>query len=110
MLLSTMAGAMLTVLPEPKRTSAAQDGAPIQVTTNTGMIADLAQNIGGDRVEVSSLMGPGVDPHLYKPSAGDIRKLEDADLILYNGQELEGRMTDLLVKIARSGKPTILVA
>lgn len=83
----------------------AQD-APIQITTTTGMIADLAANIGGDRVEVVSLMGPGVDPHLYKPSAGDIRKLEDADLIFYNGLELEGRMTDLLVKIARAGKPT----
>ena len=89
---------------------AQEGGAPIRVTTTTGMIADLAENIGGDRVEVVSLMGPGVDPHLYKPSAGDIRKLEDADLILYNGLELEGRMTDLLVKIARAGTPTIPVA
>jgi len=98
------------MLPRLSLTGAAQEGAPIKVTTTTGMIADLALNIGGDRVEVSSLMGPGVDPHLYKPSAGDIRKLEDADLILYNGLELEGRMTDLLVKIARAGKPTIPVA
>jgi manganese/zinc/iron transport system substrate-binding protein len=89
----------------------AQNGtAPIQITTTTGMIADLAQNIGGDRVVVTSLMGPGVDPHLYKPSAGDIRKLEDADIIFYNGLELEGRMTDILVKIARSGTPTVPVA
>lgn len=87
-----------------------QGRSPIRVTTTTGMIADLARNIGGERVEVTSLMGPGVDPHLYKPSAGDIRKLEDADVILYNGLELEGRMTDLLVKIARAGKPTIPVA
>jgi manganese/zinc/iron transport system substrate-binding protein len=97
----------LTSLPWQAR---AQDGDPIRVTTTTGMIADLARNIGGERVVVESLMGPGVDPHLYKPSAGDIRRLEDADLILYNGLELEGRMTDLLVKIARAGKPTIPVA
>jgi manganese/zinc/iron transport system substrate-binding protein len=90
---------------------AAQDaGAPIRITTTTGMIGDLARNIGGDRVEVVSLMGPGVDPHLYKPSAGDIRKLEDADVIFYNGLELEGRMTDILVKIARAGTPTVPVA
>src|SRR5688572_9356542 len=90
---------------------AAQDtGAPIRITTTTGMIADLAENIGGDRVEVVSLMGPGVDPHLYKPSAGDIRRLEEAGLIFYNGLELEGRMTDILVKIARAGTPTVPVA
>jgi len=107
---SASAAAVLAMLPRLSLTVAALEGAPIKVTTTTGMIADLALNIGGDRVEVSSLMGPGVDPHLYKPSAGDIRKLEDADLILYNGLELEGRMTDLLVKIARAGKPTIPVA
>jgi manganese/zinc/iron transport system substrate-binding protein len=91
--------------------AAAQDaGAPIRITTTTGMIADLAENIGGDRVEADSLMGPGVDPHLYKPSAGDIRRLEEADVIFYNGLELEGRMTDILVKIARAGTPTVPVA
>ena len=89
---------------------AAQDAAPIRITTTTGMIADLAENIGGDRVEVASLMGPGVDPHLYKPSAGDIGRLEEADVIFYNGLELEGRMTDILVKIARAGTPTVPVA
>lgn len=74
------------------------------------MIGDLAANIGGDRVEVTSLMGQGVDPHLYKPSAGDIRTLEDADVIFYNGLEREGRMTDILVGVARSGTPTVPIA
>jgi manganese/zinc/iron transport system substrate-binding protein len=81
----------------------------IQVVTTTGMVSDLIKNVGGDRVEVVGLMGPGVDPHLYKPSAGDIRKLESADIIFYNGLELEGRMTDLFVKMARAGKPTVPV-
>jgi manganese/zinc/iron transport system substrate-binding protein len=94
----------------PGLRASAQEGEPIVVTTTTGMIADLAQNIGGDRVVATALMGPGVDPHLYKPSAGDIRALEDADIIFYNGLELEGRMTDILVKIARSGTPTVPVA
>jgi manganese/zinc/iron transport system substrate-binding protein len=108
MLMLTLIAALIAPTLFPPA-AGAQD-APMQITTTTGMIADLAQNIGGDRVEVVSLMGPGVDPHLYKPSAGDIRKLEDADLIFYNGLELEGRMTDLLVKIARSGKPTVPVS
>jgi manganese/zinc/iron transport system substrate-binding protein len=106
--LGLVAPVALTSLAAP---AAAQDaGAPIRITTTTGMIADLAENIGGDRVEVVSLMGPGVDPHLYKPSAGDIRRLEEADVIFYNGLELEGRMTDILVKIARAGTPTVPVA
>ena len=86
-----------------------RDG-PIRVVTTTGMIGDLAANVGGDRVEVNSLMGPGVDPHLYKPTAGDVEALERADIIFYNGLELEGRMTDVFVQIARTGKPTVAVA
>lgn len=82
----------------------------IKVVTTVGMIADVVRNVGGDRVEVTGLMGPGVDPHLYKPSAGDVRKLEDADIIYYGGLELEGRMTDVFVKIARAGTPTVAVA
>ena len=66
------------------------------------MIADIVKNVGGDRVEVIGLMGPGVDPHLYKPSKSDVHKLESADIIFYGGLELEGRRTDLFVKMARS--------
>lgn len=82
----------------------------LRVTTTVGMIADVVKNVGGDRVEVTALMGPGVDPHLYKPSADDVRKLEGADIIFYNGLELEGRMTDVFVKVARTGKPTVAVS
>ena len=46
--------------------------APLNVVTTIGMIADIAENVGGDRVEVTGLMGPGIDPHLYKASAGDV--------------------------------------
>ena len=81
----------------------------INVVTTTGQVADVVKNVGGDRVEVKALMGPGVDPHLYKPTAGDADAFSSADIIFYNGLELEGRMTDLFVKMARSGKPTIAV-
>jgi manganese/zinc/iron transport system substrate-binding protein len=83
---------------------------PVRVTATIGMIADAVQNVGGERVAVTALMGPGVDPHLYKPSASDVQKLEEADIIFYGGLELEGRMTDLFVKMARAGKPTVAVS
>ena len=68
----------------------------LRVVTTVGMITDIAERVGGDRVRVHGLMGPGVDPHLYKASAGDIRRLASADLILYNGLHLEAAMADLL--------------
>ncbi len=80
----------------------------INVVATTGMIADTVANVGGDRVDVEGLMGPGVDPHLYKASASDVSKLDDADVIFYNGLELEGRMTDIFVRLA-SSKPTVAV-
>ena len=82
----------------------------IKVTTTVGMITDIVRNVGGQRVVVTGLMGPGVDPHLYKPSASDVQKLEGADIIFYGGLELEGRMTDTLVKLARRGKPAVAVS
>lgn len=83
-------------------------GAPLRVVATTGMIGDLAARLGGDRVEVTTLMGPGIDPHLYKASESDVRKLAEADLILYNGLHLEGKMGDVLVKMARS-RPVVAV-
>lgn len=82
----------------------------INVTATVGMIADIVRNVGGERVNVTALMGPGVDPHLYKPTASDVHKLENADIIFYAGLELEGRMTDTFVKLARAGKPTFPVS
>ncbi|PJF48468.1 MAG: manganese transporter [Candidatus Thermofonsia Clade 3 bacterium] len=82
---------------------------PVRVATTTGMVADVVKNIGAGRVEVVSLMGPGVDPHLYKPSSGDVLKLDRADVIFYNGLHLEGRMAELFEKMTRAGKPAFAV-
>jgi manganese/zinc/iron transport system substrate-binding protein len=82
----------------------------LRVTTTVGMIGDTVRNVGGERVEVAALMGPGVDPHLYKASEGDISRLQGADVIFYNGLNLEGKMGDLFVKMASTGKPTVAVA
>lgn len=88
--------------------SAGGDGGAPKVVTTTNLVGDLARNIGGDRVRVESLMGPGVDPHLYKASESDVRRLSEADLILYSGLHLEGKMADVLVKMAR-GRPVVAV-
>lgn len=71
----------------------------IQVVATTGMIADVAQNVGRDRVSVVGLMGPGVDPHLYKASEGDVRRLEQADVIFYNGLHLEAGLSGVLERM-----------
>jgi len=84
-------------------------GGPVRVVTTTGMIADVAARIGGPHVAVEALMGSGVDPHLYKASESDVRKLSEADLILYNGLHLEGKMGDILVKLARR-RPVVAVS
>ena len=73
----------------------------LQVTCTTGMVADLARNVGGERVEVDCLMGPGVDPHYYKASQGDLERLSRAGVILYNGLFLEGKMQEIFGKMAR---------
>src|SRR5690625_4349345 len=65
-----------------------QSSDKLQVVTTTTIIYDLVKNIGGDRIEVQSLMGPGVDPHLYKASEGDLLKLYYSDLLFYSGLHL----------------------
>jgi len=76
----------------------------IRVITTTGMIADAVKNVGGERVEVRALMGPGVDPHLYKASEGDVIRMADADIIFYNGLHLEGKMSEVFEQMQRRVK------
>lgn len=84
--------------------------APLRVVATTSMVADLAKEVGGADVAVEGLMGPGVDPHLYKPTASDVLKLQRADVVLYNGLLLEGRMTDLFVKMSGGKRVVCAVA
>lgn len=81
----------------------------VVAVATTGMIADAVRAVGGELVQVHGLMGPGVDPHLYKASQGDVRRLAAADIIFYNGLALEGRLSDILVRMARQ-KPTVAVS
>lgn len=77
-------------------------GGRIRVTTTVTMVSDLVKQVGGDRVEVYGLMGPGVDPHLYKAAAADVSHLQNADVIFYSGLLLEGKMQDVFAKMART--------
>lgn len=74
------------------------------VVTTTSMIADATQRIAGPHLKVECLMGPGIDPHKYQPSASDLGKLSRAKLVLFNGLHLEGKMVDVLEKPAKGRK------
>ncbi len=96
---------------------AATDAAPaasgksekIQAIATVGMVRDVVANVGGDFVEVESLMGEGVDPHLYKPTREDVIKLNDSDAVFYVGLHLEGRMTDAFKTLKAKGTPVYAV-
>lgn len=77
------------------------DELPLVVTT-TGMIADAAAIVCGSDARVESLMGPGVDPHLYKATQGDLQLLRSADIIIYNGLHLEGKMQEIFDELAKT--------
>lgn len=81
---------------------------PLRIVCTTGMVADMLQNVAGQHAEVQSLMGPGVDPHLYKATPGDVRCLAAADAVFYSGLHLEGRLAELLEKLHR-WKPSFAV-
>lgn len=82
---------------------AAPATAQIKVVTTTGMIGDVARQVAGEHATVRSIMGEGVDPHLYTPRASDIRGIMAADLVLYNGLLLEGRMSEVFKRAAEKG-------
>jgi manganese/zinc/iron transport system substrate-binding protein len=86
--------------------SASDTDKPYSVVATIGMIGDIATNLAAEYVEVTTLMGAGVDPHLYKASANDVKLLYNADLILYGGLHLEGKMSDVLDSLS-STKRTV---
>lgn len=74
----------------------------VQVVATTGMIGDLLKNILPEEdVEIISLMKPGIDPHYYKATPGDLVAMQKADLIVYNGLHLEGKMTEIFHKLSK---------
>ena len=80
----------------------------IRVTTTTNWHTDLARQLGGDRVEVTGLMGPGVDPHLYEATAGDVDSLSESDIAIWNALNLEGKMEEVFAEV-RESVPVVAV-
>ena len=72
---------------------------PIEIVTTTVMVRHRGENVGGARVRVKGLMGPGIDPHVYKASEGDVIDLAEADAVFYNGLHLEAKVADVFERM-----------
>ncbi len=83
---------------------------PLQAVATTTIVGDVVGAIGGDDVHLEVLMGPGVDPHLYKPSAGDVRRMASAEAVFLNGLHLEGKMGEVLSEMDQRGVVTVSIA
>lgn len=93
---------------DPADTAAGVDGAPqastarpLRIVVTIGMLSDLVKQIGGEQVVVQTLMGEGIDPHLYKPTRGDVQAIVQADVVFYCGLMLEGKMSDTLAVLGK---------
>lgn len=71
------------------------------IVTTTGMLYDAVINIVQHHMTAEAIMGPGVDPHLYKATQGDLAKLKKASLVVYNGLFLEGKMSEIIHKLGK---------
>ena len=108
-MVSKLAGLLLVMGLSVTSALASATTSPPPVLATTGMIADLAERVGGECIAVTGLMGPGVDPHLYQPSAADVRRFQHAELVLYNGLGLEGQLDPVLKRFGQR-RVTLAVA
>ena len=95
--ISLALGTALALLP----LSAQADG-PLNIVATTGMVGDAAAQVGGEFVEVQSLMGPGVDPHAYRQTRSDIVATARADVVFWHGLYLEAQMEEFLVELGET--------
>jgi len=107
--LRILALGILGVLTLAWPTGAKAQERPLKVVATVSMLADAVRAVGGTRVDVTSLLGEGVDPHTYRPTRADIAKLSGADLIVANGLHLEAQLDQTLKTLAAS-KPVLFAA
>jgi manganese/iron transport system substrate-binding protein len=77
---------------------------PYKVVATSTVLADLASQIAGSTIQLTSILQPGDDPHVYEPRPSDSRLLEQADLIFYNGYNLEPGLIRLVESNSRAAK------
>lgn len=99
---SFIAAALGVALASTSMTGLALAQDKLTVVATTGMIADAVSQVGGDRVEVTALMGPGVDPHLYRQTRSDIAAMTNADVVFWHGLYLEAQLEDLFHQLAET--------
>ncbi|MFJ4142504.1 metal ABC transporter substrate-binding protein [Pseudomonas sp. NPDC089734] len=102
MILSSMAAIVLSMC-----ASLAQ-AKPLEAVASFTVLADMVSNVGGDRVHVTSLIGPNGDPHVYEPTPRDAQALKQADLVFVSGLHLEGWMDRLIKASGYKGQPVVL--
>lgn len=88
--------------------AAAGEQGRLNVVATTGQIGDAVRFIGGDRLEATSLLGPGIDPHTYVATEGDLRTFQEADVIFYNGLHLEAQLERVLTQIGERSDTTVV--
>jgi len=84
------------------------DDGRLNVVATTGQIGDAVANVGGARVNLTTMLGPGIDPHTYVATEGDLFTFQAADLILYNGLHLEAQLERVLDQIGASGQASVV--
>lgn len=89
--------------------SANVDNGKVDAVATTTMIADLAREVGGERVVVHGIMKPGGDPHLYQPTPADARQVAQSEIVFVNGLHLEGWI-DRLIENAGGDRPVVTVS
>lgn len=104
---SLFAAALGAALPLP---ALAQTRPLRNVLATVAMVGDVVREVSGGRVQAQTLIGEGVDPHLFRPTRADIARLLSADAVFASGHRLEGRMGDVLDRVRAAGKPVILIA
>ena len=88
---------------------ASGDGAPIRVVTTLPLFADFVREVGGDRVDVTSLLPAGADPHTYEPGPKDVARVADADIAFANGLDLDVPGLNVLEANLPGGAPLVLL-
>src|SRR5690554_1281690 len=80
-----------------------------EVLVTTSQLADVTRRVAGEHADVTGMMGPGVDPHLYQATPVDVQNLQTADLIIHHGFLLEGQLGAVLERFSQI-KPTAAAA